>query len=232
MAVVVSIPYRSLASIASPQLADALKREDRQETSMLMQQVTNNTLLVGCFIFLCIWVNIDLIFHLLPNGDTYAVAKNVVFILGLSQLILATFSFVLNALNYSRYFAYSLLLSFLLTVLAIILNNVLIPTWGMEGAAMSNLLSYAVYFVLVVLCVCGFGKTSPFCLTQLYTVGAFVAVLVLNHFCLSFLPITNIWLSSLVRSVCGVGGFALVAYRFQFSPQIYALLRSVFISRH
>jgi len=233
MAVMVSIPYRSLASIASPQLADAIKREDRIETSSLLRQVTTNTLLVGCAIFLILWVNIDLIFAILPNGSTYAVARTEVFILALSQLILATFSFLLNGINYSRFYGFSLILSFVLTISAIVLNNILIPTMGMTGAALSNLLSYAFYFCLAIVLSCCLCKTSPFSLLQLKIVVLFLVALALNEVFIHCVPLSShMWFSSILRSLLLIGTFLWLAYRYQLSPQIHALLRSFFVSRH
>ena len=103
MAAIVGVPYRSVIAIASPQLARAIKEQNTDECSHLIQQVTGTMLLVGGFILLAIWINIDLIFHILPNGTTYSVARYVVLFLGLSQLILATFTICLTALNYSRF---------------------------------------------------------------------------------------------------------------------------------
>ena len=77
MAVMVSVPYRSVTAIASPQLARAIKEGNREECSILLSQVTRNLLLIGGFILLCIWFNIDLIFHILPNGATYASAISI-----------------------------------------------------------------------------------------------------------------------------------------------------------
>lgn len=232
MAAVVSIPYRSLSAIASPQLADALKRNDTNDAKSLMQQVTNNTFLVACFIFLVLWINIDLIFHLLPNGETYAVARDVVFVLSVSQILLATFSFILITLNYSRFYWLSLLFSALLTISAIAFNNWLIPVYGMQGAALSNLFSYGLYFLCIMIAVCGLCRMSPFCLSQLMTLGIFIAALALNWLFLYLFPSLNIWISSLVRSFLLVGTFCVMAYRLQLSPQFYALFRSFFLSRN
>lgn len=80
IAVIVSIPYRSLTAIASPQLARATKEQNHAEAQTLVHQVSSNLLLIGGLLFFLIWCNIDLIFHILPNGETYAVARNVVFI--------------------------------------------------------------------------------------------------------------------------------------------------------
>lgn len=226
MAVMVSIPYRSLTAIASPELAVAIKEKDKQKTTTLMQQVANNLLLIGGLILLAIWVNIDLIFHLLPNGELYAQAKQVVLVLGISQLVLSVFSITLNVLNFSHYYIFSLLWSTVLTVSSIMLNNYLIPKYGMDGAAWSNLLSYTVYFTLIIITIGSVLRISPFCKTQAYTCMLLLSVFVLNHLCLCFLPISNIWISSVLRSVI-LFTFALwVAYRWRLSPELSGLLKS------
>lgn len=220
MAVMVSVPNRSVAAIASPQLARAIKEQNREECTLLINQVTRNMLLIGGFILLAIWVNIDLIFHILPNGATYAPAKNVVLILGVSQLVLATFSICFSALNYSRYYAFSLLLSLLLTVSAIFLNNYLVPLYGMEGAAMSNLLSYGLYYLLVI------ATIVPLCRIRVidrrwWWILALLTVLFgANTLWCMYAPSMNIWLDSVLRSLVILGGGVLVAYKAELSPEI------------
>jgi O-antigen/teichoic acid export membrane protein len=223
----VSIPYRSMTAIASPQLATAIKENNQQETAHLMQQVSSTLLLVGGMILCAIWLNIDLIFHILPNGETYAAARQVVLMLGTSQLFIAVCSFASSALNYSRYYAFSLLFSFILTTLSILLNNLLIPHFGMEGAAVSNLISYAVYFVLIVLTVRLTLKTSTFTLQHLKILLLIVVILNLNFLWLEYLPIQNIWLSSMIRTIVLMGGACLVAWRKNLSPEINQQVRSL-----
>ena len=220
MAVMVSVPNRSVAAIASPQLARALKEENHEECSHLIGQVTRNMLLIGGFILLAIWVNIDLIFHILPNGATFAQAKNVVLILGVSQLVLATFTICLTTLNYSRFYAFSLLLSVVLTVSALVLNNYLVPRYGMEGAAMSNLLSYGIYFILSIATVvplCRIHVTDKRWWTILVLL---VALFAINHVWLMYMPTMNIWLDSILRSLVILGGGAFIAYKAKLSPEI------------
>lgn len=231
MAVMVSIPNRSVAAIASPQLARAIKDQNHEECSHLIGQVTRNMLLIGGFILLVIWVNIDLIFHILPNGATYASAKNVVLILGVSQLVLATFSICFTALNYSRFYAFSLLLSLILTVSALLLNNYLVPLYGMDGAAMSNLLSYGLYYVLTICTV------VPLCRIRVidrrwWTILALLVVLfAINALWCRFAPTMNIWADSLLRSAVLIGGGALIAYKAELSPEINKTLRDHVITK-
>ena len=220
MAVMVSVPNRSVAAIASPQLARAIKEQNRDECSLLVSQVTRNMLLIGGFILLAMWVNIDLIFHILPNGTTYATAKYVVLILGVSQLVLATFSICFTLLTYSRFYAFSLLLSLILTVSALLLNNYLVPVYGMEGAAWSNMLSYGLYYLLII------ATVVPLCRVRIidrrwWVILALILVLFgLNWAWQTYLPAMNIWLDSIIRSLVILGGGAVIAYKAKLSPEI------------
>ena len=220
MAVMVSVPNRSVMAISSPQLARAIKENNNDECSFLIGQVTRNMLLIGGFILLAIWINIDLIFLILPNGSTFASAKNVVLILGVSQLVLATFSICISALNYSRFYAFSLLISLALTVSALLLNNYLVPLYGMEGAALSNLLSYGLYIALAILTVVPLCRFRIIDKRWWYIAALLIAVFVLNTCWQMWLPQLNIWLDSIIRSVVLLGGGAFIAYKAELSPEI------------
>ena len=227
MAVMVSVPNRSVSAIAAPQLARAIKENNREECSTLIRQVTRNMLLIGGFILLTIWVNIDLIFHILPNGATFATAKNVVLILGVSQLILGTFTICLTALNYSRYYAVSLILSLILTVSAMLLNNYLVPLWGMEGAAVSNLLSYGFYFVLIIATVVPLGHFHVVDRNWWYIALLLIALFALNTLWYMYAPAMNIWLDSILRSIVLIGGGAFIAYKAKLSPEVNEQIKNL-----
>lgn len=230
MAMMVSIPYRSLTAIASPQLSMAIKNNDSSETSSLLTRVSGNLLLVGGFLLAALWINIDLIYALLPNGATYAVARSTVLLLGIGQLFVATFQFPLTAINYSRYYPISLVLSFLLTVMALTLNNLFIPRWGINGAAWATLVSQAIYFLLAVLTIRIALHCSILTRKHMLTIGLLLLLFAANALCEYWLPIDNVWCSSLLRSLLLVVG-AYGAYKLQLSPelneQIHALLHRV-----
>ena len=231
MAVMVSVPSRSVAAIASPQLARAIKEQNREECSHLINQVTRNMLLIGGFILLAMWVNIDLIFHILPNGATFAQAKNVVLILGVSQLILATFTICYTTLNYSRFYAFSLFISLALTISALILNNYLVPLYGMNGAALSNLLSYGLYVALTILFVVSLCRIRIIEKRWWFILLLLVVLFAINALWCQFAPTMNIWADSLLRSAVLIGGGALIAYKAELSPEINKTLRDHVITK-
>lgn len=224
IAVLVSVPNRSVSAIAAPQLARAIKENNREECSVLLCQVTRNMLLIGGFILLLIWFNIDLIFHVLPNGHIYASAKDVVLILGVSQLILGTFAICFTALNYSRFYAFSLLLSLILTVSALLLNNYLVPALAMNGAALSNLISYGIYYLLIILTVVPLCRIRVIDRRWWYILALLIVLFALNQVWLSYLPHFNIWLDSLLRTLVLLGSGAFIAYKAKLSPEINTVL--------
>lgn len=213
MAVMVSIPYRSMVAICQPELALAIKNNDTATISRLLQQVSSNLLLIGGFILLAIWINIDLIFAILPNGATYAVARNVVLLLGIGQLMVATFNIFLPALSYSRYYAFSLLNSLVLTVSALLLNNYLIPRYGMTGAAWATVMADVLYYIMVVGVSTFALRVYPFSLRHL---KIFVLILIVFA-CTCFLPTfcLRLFLGNALLLVA-----IYVAYKYELSPEI------------
>lgn len=222
MAALVSIPSRSLIAIASPSLSAAIKDGNQESIQRLQKQVANNLMLIGAVILMAMWMNIDLIFHILPNGATYAMAKNVVLILGVGQIFVTTFSISTNTLNYSRWYAWSLLLSLVLTCGGIVLNNYLIPILGIEGAAWAMMLSETIYYLLVVLVVGLTTKTTPICTGLWKTTLLLVAMVAANTLWLHFIPM-GIWAGSIARTMVIGGSGLAAAYYWQISPEIKQL---------
>lgn len=151
IATVIEIPNRSLNAIAQPNLSEAIKNQDWERADMLCKSVSLHLLLSSMFIFFIIWINVDLLFMILRNGEDYATGKSVIFILGLARLSNSAFSISNNALSYSKYYYLTLVFTVLLTVSSIVLNILLIPKLGMNGAAMANFLSYFIYFMFLLM---------------------------------------------------------------------------------
>lgn len=148
MASMIAMPYRSLGAIATPQVAQAVKDNDDEQVSTLTQKVALNQTFVGIFVFLAIWINIDLIYAILPNGDLYSTGRNALFFLLWGQLVTSSLMISNNVLNYSKFYYLSLLLTILLTTATLCLNAVMLPPWGMAGAAAASTLAFVIYYAL------------------------------------------------------------------------------------
>ena len=149
IAALVEMPYRSLGAISRPHISDAMAKQDIKTADALCKNVALHQFIAGSFVFFIIWINIDFLFDLLPNGDIYRLGKWAVLILSLSRLIYSTLGVITTALSYSKYYYYSLIFTILLATMSIILNSWLVPKWDITGGALANVGSYLVYFVLL-----------------------------------------------------------------------------------
>lgn len=183
IATMVEIPSRSLNAIVQPRIAVAIRATppDLQTATCLYQQVSLNQLLVGMVILILIWINIDLFFDILPNGEQYAAGKWVVLILATSKLITSAFAIGGSALSYTRWYYTSLIFTLILMVSSILLNNYLIPISGIEGGAWATLGSNVIYFILLLLYVKWRVGTYPFSWGQLKVLAVGVLMFALNY---------------------------------------------------
>ena len=149
IAVLIEMPYRSLGAISQPHISDAMSKKDVKAADDLCKNVALHQLIVGAFVFFVIWINIDVLFDLLPNGDVYRLGKWAVLILSLGRLLYSTLTVGSTVLSYSKYYYYSLIFTVLLATLSIVLNQWWVPKWDINGGALASVVSYLVYFILL-----------------------------------------------------------------------------------
>ncbi|MBQ9473415.1 MAG: oligosaccharide flippase family protein [Bacteroidales bacterium] len=228
---IVEVPYRSLGAIARPKVATAVKEGDWKEVNRLTQQVSLHQLLVSLMIFYIIWINLSALFRVIPHGDEYVGGMQVVFILGLSKVVYSSFSIALDTLNFSRYYAYSLLFNMMLTTAAIVFNIKLIPLLGINGAALATLLSYLLFYSLLLAFVGWRLRVSLFSLKQLFVVALMAVLFLLNglwsscvepSFGSGLVPmLANATLKTLLLVAIGI----VAVYKSNISPDINRILR-------
>ena len=167
IASLVEMPYRSLGTISKPQISQAMADGNVKEADRICKSVSLHQFLVGSWVFFFIWINIDTVFALLPNGEVFAAGKWAVLILGLSRLVNSTLNVGTTVLSYSKIYYYSLFFTILLTVLAWWLNARWVVEWGVNGAAFATLVAYLVHYVLLLALIRWKIGTSPLSAKQL-----------------------------------------------------------------
>ncbi|MDO5017255.1 MAG: polysaccharide biosynthesis C-terminal domain-containing protein [Porphyromonas sp.] len=158
---VIEMPSRSLSTMSSPFASEAIHKGDTHRLNHIFRQVSGNQLLVGILLLLAIWVNIDTLFWVIPNGSIYSEGKWVVLFLGLGKLIDLTFSFGNAILRYSKHYFWTLAYTVIVLAVTILLNLYLIRLWGMSGAAVATLITYALSYAFQQLVLWRKMKVSP-----------------------------------------------------------------------
>lgn len=95
-------------------------------------------MLVCGLVFLLIWVNIDTLYHFVPNRDVYEAGKWVVLLIGLGKLSDVLFSVNGEIIVFSRFYVFNITATLLMAITVILLNLLFIPRYGIEGAALAS----------------------------------------------------------------------------------------------
>ncbi|MBO4503540.1 MAG: lipopolysaccharide biosynthesis protein [Bacteroidales bacterium] len=232
---VVEIPNRSLNAIANPKISEAVKNEDWKRAEDLCKNVSLHLFISSLFIFFMIWINVDLLFMVLKNGDDYVAGKSVIFILGMARLSSSVLSPGTSPLAYSKYYYMSLPLTVLLTTLAILLNLWLIPTYGMNGSAFANFGSNLIYFLCLLTLVKWKLHISIFSWAQLKSLVVVVVMFGLNLLWVrtvtplfASLPVKEVY-SAILDGAVKTGILVLIGitaiYYWKISPEINNLIQ-------
>jgi O-antigen/teichoic acid export membrane protein len=223
MATVVEIPSRSISNISSPLAASALKDGDLATANDLYKKVALHQFIAGSCIFLLIWINIDNIFAIMPNGDIYQTGKWVVLFIAISKLLGVTMNFGATLISFSKYYYWGLFFAVFITITGIMTNLLLIPQIGITGAAVATLitciLSYSVQQWIVMIKI----KGNPYTMNLLKQIILIMSLYAINRFLLPEWS-TNPFVDGIYRTLI-VGGILLVAiYKMRLSEEVCGIV--------
>jgi len=138
MALVIELPRRAISQVVMPVVADHFASNNLNEINVLYKQVSNRQLYICTLLFIGIWANIDSLYYFIPNREIYMAGKSVVFLIGLGKLFDVAFSINSEILVFSKFYRFNLLLTIIMSILIIALNYLMIPIYGIEGAAAAS----------------------------------------------------------------------------------------------
>jgi len=131
----VIIPSRPLLKISGTLIADAWANNDVAKIDELYNKSCINLTIIGSFLFLGIWANIDNILEIL--GSDYVQSKWVIFFIGLGYLFDMATGANGQIIAFSKHYRMALVFISVLIVIVVLLLLVLIPVWGITGAAVA-----------------------------------------------------------------------------------------------
>jgi O-antigen/teichoic acid export membrane protein len=172
--IVVIIPARSLKSIAVSILSRSFKDNDMENVATVYKKSSITLLIVGGYLFLGIWCNLYTVFTVLPK--VFELGKYVVFFIGLAQVI-DMMAGVNNELNSaSPKYRWNTWFTLMAIVVGLIINILLIPKYGMNGAAIATFSTIVMINLIRLLTVYKLYYIQPFTLNTLKVVLLLVGV--------------------------------------------------------
>lgn len=222
LATIIEIPTKSLYAASASSVAKYLAQDERHELEKLYKSVSINLLVAGLLLFGGIWISIDSLFALLPNGQELAAGKWVLLFIGLARVVEMGTGLNNYMVYYSQYYRYSLLSLGVLAGANIGLSIWLIPILGITGAAVATLLSITGYNAISIALVWLKFRLFPFTKDTLKAIGLALA----SYGVASLIPVSGYPLVDLaLRSGFYVLIFAVLTLRFQVSDDLNGLER-------
>ncbi len=217
---VIAVPQRAMHQILLPLSAKYLNERDFEALGDLYKKSSLNLFIVGGFIFLLIVLNINQLYHIIP--EEFSGGLFVVFIISLSKLYDSLLGSNNAILFNSDYYRMVLVLGVALVILMVLLNMVFIPKLGINGAGLATFLAVFLYNSVKLYFVYRKFKIFPFTRFTLKIAGLILVSVLLFYFWeFPFHPIINIALKSTLITVV----YAFVILKFDFSEDITALIK-------
>jgi O-antigen/teichoic acid export membrane protein len=220
----IEMPSRAIFQITTPFASEAIKNNDMALVGSLYKRVAINQLVIAAMIFILIWINVDSIFKIMPNGNVYQSGKYVILFIGLAKVFDAATSINATILGTSKYYYYTLFFIFILATISIVNNLIFIPIYGIVGSAMATAISIFLYNVIIVLFVKLKLKIQPFSKNTLKAIFVILLFLLINSVTPHF---SNAFIDGIIRSSVFTLFFVVVVYKLKISNDINGLARTV-----
>jgi O-antigen/teichoic acid export membrane protein len=194
-ATIILIPTRSLGKISVPVIAEAWKKDDIPAINYIYSRSSINQYLMGLLIIVGIFGNLGNIFKFLP--PEYISGKWVIIIFSIANLINASTGVSQYILGTSSLYRYQTYLMLLLIIMVIITNAVMIPVWGMTGAAIASLISMSVFTFLTVFILWKNFRLWPFSIIHFKATIVAIIIFIIS----AFIPGMSLYIDVVVRSM-------------------------------
>jgi O-antigen/teichoic acid export membrane protein len=198
MATVIEIPKRALSQITMPLISKAFEQNKATEVASLYRKTSINQFIIGSLLLIGVWINLDNIFALMPKGDNYEPGKWVVAIVGFGKLIDMLFGPSSEIIVLSKYYRFNIVLIVILATIVILSNNILIPRYGIEGAAWGSAFALVTFNVIKFIFIYAKFGIQPFEWATLKVMAIGATTLLVNSMLLN---IDNTLLDIAFRSV-------------------------------
>lgn len=221
IAAFIEVPLNALERISHTRISESFSKQHFAEVEKIYSESVKYLLIIGGLLFLGINTCTRYVYGFLPYE--YIDSLHIVFIISLSSLINVATGINSAILFYSSYYRQASLMLFLILAFTIALDLLLIPRYGMTGAAIATASASAIFNISKMLFIYkkfGFqpynGRSAMVC--GVIAVGLLIIYL-LPHF--SDNKIVNIIVNGTVISAYYVG----CVYYLRLAPEIFSAIK-------
>lgn len=219
---VISIPRKSIAKISLPVITNAFSNNDLSAVHKVYRQTAINQFIAGILIYIGVLANMENLYSLLP--PEYATGGIVIMIIGLGHLFDMVNGVNGQVIISSRYYKFDFYAAMVLVIVSVMLNLLLIPKYGMMGAATATAASLLVYNTIKTIYVWFRLKIQPFSFRH---IGVLLSALGVYFLSLQIPFAGQVYLDIILRSTFITLLFGSAILIFNLSSEVRELARSI-----
>jgi len=220
IATVIAVPQRAMHQILQPLSAQFLNERNKSALSDLYQRSSLTLYVVSGFIFLLIVLNINQLYRIIP--EEFGGGLTVVFLISIAKLYDNLLGNNNAILFNSDYYRMVLVFGVILAILAVVLNMIFIPLYGIDGSALATFIAIVVYNTIKVYFVKSKFGIVPFTIETLKITMVLIALVLAFYFWeFPFNPYINIILKSVSVGIV----YTLMIYKLKVSDDISEMLQ-------
>jgi len=220
----IEVPLGALERISHTKIADNFAKENFVEIEKIYKDSVKYLLLIGGLLFIGINACTKYVYQIGHLHDSYIQCIDVVYIVGIGTLINISTGINSAIMFYSKYYVLGTVFLVITLAITVFLNLVLIPIYGIYGAAIASALASFIFNFIKFFFIYQKFKFQPYTLKSLY-----ILLLIVVCSCVTyFLPEIN---SNPFINLIFKGGvvsfiYVIIAYKLQLAPELFDMMKS------
>jgi O-antigen/teichoic acid export membrane protein len=179
-AILILFPSRAVKKISTIVIAESWKNKDLENIKTIYVKSTITLLILGTYVFLGLWGNIDNIIKIL--GPEYELGRYVIFFIGITNLLIMLSGVSFEIISTSKHYKYASIFMIMMLILIVLTNLLFIPIFGLVGAAIASMVATLIFVLIRFAFVWQKFKLQPYNYKHLIIIG-----IVLITYLLTFL---------------------------------------------
>lgn len=220
---VIEVPSRSFQQIMAPIISESIHSNNHRKISWAYKKSSSGQSLAAIIILCLLLINARWIYSSMPDSSVYAAGFTLIVFLGLAKVFDAFTGINGLILANSKYYYVGIYFTIALAVLAIFLNNLLIPEFGLNGVAYATAISIALYNLIMSLFVWYRFRITPFSSSSIHLLS-FIVLSGSFLFIQSALHFEGFW-SSIIATLLYIIGVILLLLKFPILKEIRLIMK-------
>ena len=223
----IEVPLGALERISHTKIADNFAKENFIEIEKIYIDSVKYLLLIGGFLFLGINACTKYVYQIADMDNSYQECIVVVYIVGIGALINISTGVNSAIMFYSKHYVLGTVFLVITLVITIVLNLMLIPIYGIYGAAIASALASFIFNFVKFFFIYQKFKFQPYTLKSLYI----LLLIIVCSFVTYFLPEihSNAFINLIFKGGVVSLLYIMTVYQLKLAPELFEMIKTKLI---